>query len=187
MPLPKTATLAVPLRSHKCGLPIDVAGGPLRDALIWAILDGSVNVISLECVTFTTPARRMRFAVLDGLKVLDVVAAPSDTEARRRNERAWRAYGWTPLTLSAAEIRRETRFVNARSIWRHAGADVPADLRIQVAGALGEGPLHLDELLNSLRADRDPLPAVFAMVCEGEIEIDLGGTLGPTTTVRSRS
>jgi hypothetical protein len=97
--------------------------------------------------------------------------------------------GLTPLTLTAADIRREPRFANAKTVWEYQGHPVGISMRMKVLTALrDDGPLPLGSLLERITAARDPAPAIMAMACSDLIELDLvSEPLGPATIVRSRS
>jgi hypothetical protein len=179
-----------PFYSPKCVAPIATADVLVTSALIWASLDGSIMSISMETVARTEEPAFTDCLLLEtpnDTLVLDVLGSAGEPEARRRDERTWRAFGWMPLTLLPTEIEREPRFVNASRIWRERRTSVPNLLRFQILDRLREdGPLRVHELLTGLHADRDPLAALFSLACGGELTIDLDGALGRDTVVRLR-
>jgi hypothetical protein len=180
----------LPFFSSKCVAPIATADELVRSALIWASLDGSITSISVETITRAQPPLSTECILLetgDDLLVLDVVRFGSDPESRRRDEAAWRAFGWTALTLPPHAIEREARFVNACRIWRDRRTPVPNAMRFQILDRLrSDGPMRVHELLGELNADRDPLPVLFALSCGDEVAIDLDGDLGRDSIVRIR-
>jgi len=181
---------SLPFASPKCVAPIPTADPIVRRALVWASLEGPITAISSETITRSGPSPSSECVLLetaDDVLVLDIVRSVSDPESRRRDEAAWRAFGWTALTLLPGEIEREARFVNASHIWRNRRTPVPNSLRFQIMDRLREdGPLRTHELLTGLRAERDPLPVLFALACGDEVLIDLDGDLGGDSVVRIR-
>jgi hypothetical protein len=56
--------------------------------------------------------------------------------------------GVPPLTITAADIKREPRFANANAVWAHRLPPVGIEMSHQVLTALPEdGPLNLGSLL----------------------------------------
>jgi hypothetical protein len=94
-----------------------------------------------------------------------------------------------PITLTAADIKREPRFANSRLVWSYRLAPVGISLRMRVLQTLSDdGPMSLSRLLGALRSDRDPSPAVMALACSDLIELDLvSRPLGPQTIARARA
>lgn len=127
----------------------------------------------------------------DGRFHLDVV------EARRVGELeieglaliALDRLGVTPLTLTAADIRREPRFANSKSVWAYRMHPLGIEMRMRVLSTLqDDGPLQLGCLPQLVRSVQDPAPAVMALACSDLIEIDLASQpLGPVTIVRART
>jgi hypothetical protein len=180
----------LPFASPKCVAPIATADPLVRSALVWASLEGTITAINAETITRSEPSPSSECILLeisDDVLVLDVVRGASHPETRRRDEAAWRAFGWTPLTLLPGEIEREARFVNAARIWRERTTPVPNTMRFQIMDRLREdGPLRVHELLTGLRAERDPLPVLFSLACGDELAIDLDDALGRDSIVRIR-
>lgn len=179
----KTRT-AIPARHHL-----------VRDALIQATLDPSVRSIDyvLSARVAAAPVELAATVIVrdDGRYWLDVVdARPSRSlDEERLVTIALRDLDASPLTLTAADIRREPRFANARAVWNYRLHPVGIEMRLRVLTALQEdGPLPLGSLLRCIRSARDPAPAVMALACSDLVELDLvTGPLGPNTIVRSRS
>ncbi|ABE62184.1 hypothetical protein Nham_1360 [Nitrobacter hamburgensis X14] len=167
----------------------------VRDALVQASLDPQVR--SLEFVPSAavgaTQVALNAIAVVrdDGRFHLDVVEARPvrDVESEGLALIALDRIGLAPLTLTAADIRREPRFANSKAVWAYRLHPVGIEMRMRVLTVLQEeGPLRLACLLKRIRATRDPAPAVMALACSDLIEIDLiSQPLGPTTIVGSRS
>ncbi|MDB5501101.1 MAG: hypothetical protein JWR89_1003, partial [Tardiphaga sp.] len=130
-----------PFSSIKCATPIPTADPLVRSALIWAALDGSITTISVETITRTEPpwsTECVLFETADAVLVLDVLRSVGTTESRDRDEAAWRAFGWTALTLLPGEIEREARFLNAASIWPHRRTPISDLQRFQILDRLRE-------------------------------------------------
>jgi hypothetical protein len=167
----------------------------VRHALVQAALDPqvrSLDFIPSASVEATQIALRAIVVVRDdGRFHLDIIEARHvrDVETEGLALIALDRLGLAPLTLTAADIRREPRFANARAVWEHRMHPVGISMRMKVLTALQEdGPLALGCLLNRISAARDPAPAIMAMACSDLIELDLvSRPLGPSTIVRSRS
>jgi hypothetical protein len=127
----------------------------------------------------------------DGRFLLDVV------EARRiRNLEdeglaliAIAELGLKPWVITAKELRREPRYTNAQYVWLYNGHRVPRELRKRILRALvAKESMQLGELERSVRSDRDPSNDVLALVCSGELELDMTSQpIQLTTIVKSRS
>lgn len=167
----------------------------IRDALVQASLDPQVR--SLEFVpaaTVETTQVAVKAIVIirdDGRFFLDVVEARQvrDVELEGLALIALDRLGLSPLTLTAADIKREPRFANARAVWEYRMHPVGIAMRLKVLTALQEdGPLPLGCLLKRINAARDPAPAIMALACSDLVELDLvTRPLGPLTIVRSRA
>ena len=160
----KTST-AIPAR---CGL--------LREALVQASLDPKVR--SIEYVASAVVASEpidLDAIVLrrdDGRFLLDVVPA-----GRVRGQKDCRSaasavaeLGLTPLTVTAEDIAR-------------------VELRLAILKTLmDEGPMPLGRLLETVRSEHDPAPALMALACADAVELDLESLrLGPMTMVSPRT
>jgi hypothetical protein len=179
----KTST-AIPAR---CGL--------LREALVQASLDAKVRSIEyLASAVVASEPIDLDAIVLrrdDGRFLLDVVPArrvrgPKDD---RSAASAVAELGLTHLTVTAEDIAREPRCGNARLVWSYNGIRVPVELRLAIVKTLmDEGPMHLGRLLETVRSEHDPAPALMALACADTVELDLESLpLGPMTTVRPRT
>jgi hypothetical protein len=179
--------------SSKTATAIPTGCALVRDALIQATLDPLVRSIE-----FVASARvqsepvELNAIVLgrdDGRYLLDVVPARPLRDIEREGLAliALADLGLRPLTLTAADIQREPRFANSRLVWQYRLHPVGLSMRMRVLQILNDdGPMSLGRLLSSIRADRDPTPAVMAMACSALIDLDLvSRPLGPATLVRS--
>lgn len=97
--------------------------------------------------------------------------------------------GFSPLTLTTADLRREPTASNCTLVWTCRHINVRASDRVRVLQALGEdGPMQLAPLSAELRWSNDPVAAVLAMACLDLVELDLMSIpLGPETVVRRRT
>jgi hypothetical protein len=167
----------------------------VREALIQATLDPQVR--SLDFVpTATVEATQIALRAIvvvrdDGRYYLDITEARPlrDVEAEGLALIALDRLDLKPFTLTSADIKREPRFANAKSVWQHRMHPVGIVMRLKVLTVLqDEGPLRLGCLLKRIDVGRDPAPAIMAMACSDLIELDLvSQPLGPSTIARSRS
>jgi hypothetical protein len=181
--------------SSKTSTAIPARHSIVRCALVQASLDPQVR--SLDFIASATveaaPVALKAIVVVrdDGRFYLDIVEARPvrDVETEGLALIALDRLGLIPLTLTAADIRREPRFANAKTVWEYRGHPVGISMRMKILSALQEdGPMQLSCLLSRIRATRDPAPAVMALACSDLIELDLvSQPLGPLTIARSRS
>lgn len=167
----------------------------VHEALVQASLDPGVR--SLEFVstasvgTDTVALDAVVVVREDGRFCLDVVEARANRgpEEDMLFSRVLSDLGLPTLTMSAVDIRREPLYSNASSVWANRLRRVDVGTRLAVLALLqDDGPMRLGSLLQGLRCDRDPAPAVMAMACGGLIGLDLASaTLGPSTMVTSLS
>ncbi len=117
------------------------------------------------------PARRVRDVDDEGLSLIAL---------GQLDLKAW--------IISSREILREPRCSNARYVWLYNRHRVSRELRKRILRAvLGKESTTLGELERKIRSDHDPSADVMALVCAGELELDL--TTQPiqlTTTIKSR-
>jgi hypothetical protein len=181
--------------SAKTSTAIPVRVPVVRDAMVQASLDPqvrSLDFIQTANVAATQIALKAIVVVRDdGRFHLDIVEARPvrDVETEGLALIALDRLGLAPLTLHAADIRREPRFANAKAVWQYRMYPVGIAMRLKVLTVIEEdGPLALGCLLRRIDASRDPAPAIMAMACSDLVEIDLvSRPLGPSTIVRSRS
>ena len=193
--LSQTAPRADLFISAKTATAIPARHPLLRDALVQASLDPQIRSLDFIQTTTvgTTPVALKTIVIVrdDGRFYLDIVEARPvrDVEAEGLALIALDRLGLAPLTLHAADIRREPRFANAKAVWEYRMHPVGIAMRLKILTVLQEdGPLALGCLLKRISAARDPAPAVMALACSDLIELDLiSEPLGPTTIARSRS
>src|ERR1700684_2602339 len=159
----------------------------LRDALIQASLDPVVRSIEfIAAARVGATSIDLNAIVLerdDGRYLLDVVPARPlrDVEYDGLALIALEELGLPSIVLTAADIQREPRFANARLAWSHRSLTVGISLRMHILQVLSDdGPMMLGNLLDAVRSDRDPIPAIMALACANMIELDLvSQPLGP--------
>jgi hypothetical protein len=167
----------------------------VRDALVQASLDPQVRSLEFApSATFDAAQVALQAIVVvrdDGRFHLDVVEARSvrDVELEGLALIALDRLGLTPLSLTAADIKREPRFANAKAVWAYRLHPVGIGMHMRILTVLQEdGPLRLACLLKGVRTVRDPAPAVMALACSDLLELDvLSHPLGPATIAWSRS
>jgi hypothetical protein len=165
------------------------------DALVQTTLDPQVRALEFIPTAKVGASQVALKAIVvvrdDGRFHLDVVEARPvrDIEMEGLALLALDSLGLIPLTLAAADIKREPRFANARLVWSHRLAPVGLTMRMSVLQVLlDDGPMTLGRLLSSIRSDRDPSPAIMAMACSNLLALDLvSQPLSPMTVVRSLS
>jgi hypothetical protein len=181
--------------SAKTTVAIPCSCALVRDALIQATLDPSVRALDFVATARVAATQIDLNAIVivrdDGRFCLDVVAARPlrDAEDEGLALIALADVGLAPITLTAADIRREPRFANSRLVWSYRLHPVGISMRMRVLQTLADdGPMSLSRLLSAVRSDRDPSPAVMAMACSDLIELDLvSRPLGPDTIARARA
>lgn len=179
--------------SAKTTVAIPASCALVRDALIQASLDPAVRSIEFlaQARVGATPVDLGATVIVrdDGRFYLDVVAGRTlrDAEDEGLALIALAELGLAPITLTAADIKREPRFANSNLVWNYRMHPVGITMRMRVLEILADdGPMPLGRLLSSIRCDRDPSPAILAMACSGLIDLDLvSRPLGPLTKVRS--
>jgi hypothetical protein len=181
--------------SAKTTVAIPATCSLVRDALIQSTLDPSVRAIEFLAQARVAATQIDLNAIVivrdDGRFYLDVVPARPvrDVEIEGMALIALAELDLTPITLTAADIRREPRFANSRLVWSYRLHPVGISMRMRVLQILAEdGPMNLSRLLSAVRSDRDPGPAVMALACSDLIELDLvSRPLGPLTIARARA
>jgi hypothetical protein len=166
----------------------------LRDALIQASLDPVVRSIEfIAAARVGATSIDLNAIVLerdDGRYLLDVVPARPlrDVEHDGLALIALAELGLPSIVLTTADIQREPRFANSRLAWSYRLHSVGISMRMHILQVLSDdGPMMLGNLLDAVRSDRDPIPAIMALACANLIELDLvSQPLGPATIARSR-
>jgi hypothetical protein len=181
--------------SAKAPAPVPSRHPALREALWQASLDPAVRSIAyLPSATVASSPVELDAVVLardDGRFHLDVVQARRvrDLDDEGLALIALADLGLKPLVVTAEDLRLQPRCDNCRVVWSHHRRFVTLPLRIRILQALrDDGPLELGQLLEGIRADRDPTPSVLSLACDDLLELDLTSQpLGPGTLVRSRT
>jgi hypothetical protein len=181
--------------SAKTTVAIPSACSLVRDALIQSTLDPSVRAIEfLAQARVAATQIDLNATVIvrdDGRFYLDVVEARQlrDAEDEGLALIAIADLDLVPITLRAADIKREPCFANSRLVWSYRLHPVGITLRMRVLQILADdGPMTLSRLLSAVRSDRDPNPAILALACSDLIELDLvSRPLGPLTIARARA
>ncbi|WFT94404.1 hypothetical protein QA633_40150 [Bradyrhizobium barranii] len=183
--------------SAKAATPIPARHVALREALTQASLDPSVIAIShVASANAGSPQVAVEVDAvvltrLDGRFYLDVVPARRvrDLDAEGLVLIALRELGLQQLVVTAEDLRAEPRRSNVRLVWSYKDRPVSVPLRLRVLKVLAdEGPTELGRLLETIRSDLDPSPAVMSLACANLLELDLKSEpLGPSTMVRSRT
>jgi hypothetical protein len=194
-PMLSTAPRADLFISAKTTTAIPALHPLVRDALVQASLDPQVRALEFVPTAMVEAAQVALQAIVvvrdDGRFHLDVVDARRvrDIDEEGLALIALGRLGLVPLTLTAADIKREPRFANARAVWAYRLHPVGIEMRLRILTVLQEdGPLPLGCLLKRVRTVRDPAPAVMALACSDLIELELvSRPLGPATMVRSRT
>ncbi len=177
----------------KCASAIPTRHPLVRDAVLQASFDPSVSqiefvpsvqvgrhAVALNSVILTKDGRRFLLDVIDArpLRTLD-----DEGLVLLALERA----GFETLQLSESTIRGEPRCSNAREIWRSRSYRLSSPQRSSILDILAErGPLSIAWLRNMF-GKLDCREAVFALACEGAVQIDIDAVIGPATMVRLRS
>lgn len=82
--------------------------------------------------------------------------------------------------VDAADILSEPRCSAAREVWSYRTIRLHGDDRAQVLETLeSEGPTKLSRLEEMVVTRGEARATIYAMACEGTIELDLGSGLGP--------
>lgn len=180
----------------KTSVPIPIASQRMRDALTILAVDPDVRQLGYvgstshigravelgTVIVFTGDGRAHHLCL--GQSMFD-----RNEGEQRLADAALRSMNLPPLRMTADDIDRQPRLANARQIWLHRSVPVGTAMRTRVLTSLAdEGCSTLGELLRALPGDRDPLPAVMAMVCSGLLALDIhSAPIGPLTKVWSLS
>ncbi len=181
--------------SAKTASPVPARHPALREALVQASLDPAVRTIlhvpAAPAGTAQVDVDTVVLARDDGRFHLDVVPARlvRDLDEEGLIQIALRDLGLQQLVVTAEDLRTEPRRSNVRAVWSYKDRPVSLPLRLRLLKTLvDEGPMELGRLLETVRSDIDPSPAVMSLACSDLLELDLtSGPLGPTTQVRSRT
>ncbi|MCS3498274.1 hypothetical protein M2189_002768 [Bradyrhizobium japonicum] len=177
---------------YKASRAIPIRDNLTRDFLIQSTLDGDVhrieyqnNVIIDERIVAADGIIVERF---DGRYAVDIVdARPShDPAAEALTQLAFARRCHGIIELRAADVRAEPRCSAAREVWSHRGVRVHADDRAGVLETLeSEGPVGLAQLAESVAMRGEARAVIYALACDGAVELDLSGGLADEMIVRS--
>lgn len=179
--------------SHKCSRPIPHCDGLVKDLLVQLTLNsrvlriGYLGMVSIEGRSIEVGA--ITIDRIDGQFVVDLefcrrLRTPDEDDLVRG---AIKDLGYRTLTITGADIQREPRFGSARAIWSYRRFTVGLPMRVALARALTEGSMSLHELCSTVTGPQDPITAILALVCAGDLDIDLTEWADGETIVRSRS
>jgi hypothetical protein len=179
--------------SSKTAAAIPIRHPALQDALIQLSLDPTVRSLSYLATSVVASEEIDLGAVVvqrdDGRFLLDVVPARRvrDVDDEGLSLIALGQLGLESWIISSRELLREPRCSNARYVWLYNRHRVSLAMRRRILRALLDKEMPLGELERVVKSDRDPSADVMALVCAGELELDL--TTQPiqlTSTVKSR-
>ncbi|MDX3968264.1 MAG: hypothetical protein QHD01_16900 [Bradyrhizobium sp.] len=170
--------------SFKSARAIPCARPLRRDFMIQSTLDPGVRRIDFHpAVALDDRPIRTDAIVLhrdDGRFVVDFVDArlPEDPQGEGLLQIAFRQECAGIFAITAPDVGREPRMSAAREVWRHSIIAVNSNDRAQVLDALDrEGPVPLRAFDGLVATSRDCEEVVYAMACEGSVDIDLSAGL----------
>lgn len=177
--------------SAKSTVAIPIYNPLARDALIQASLDPAVSKIDfLSSANIRGQHVRLDAIVIhrDGAKYsLEIGSARQrDFDEEGLVLVAFSDLGIASLEQRAEEILQEPRLSNARAIWRNFKTEVSFADRAEIIGALETyGALSIRELHKVVQVSRPLTTLVYALACDGSIEIDISKrALSGRTVVR---
>ncbi|QAU44071.1 hypothetical protein [Bradyrhizobium guangzhouense] len=178
--------------SHKASRAIPLSNNLTRDFLIQATLDGDVrrieyqnSVIIDERIVAADGIIVERF---DGRFAVDLVdARPAhDPTAEALTQLAFARKCHGIIELRADDVRAEPRCSAAREVWSHRSVRMHADDRAEILEALEDGgPAGLAQLAASVVTRGEARTLIYALACEGAVELDLRCGLSDDMIVRS--
>jgi hypothetical protein len=181
--------------SAKCATALPIANLVTRDCLVQASLDPAVSKIDfLAYANVDDENVRLDTIVIhrdSGRYALEIeeTSPVRDIDEEGLVLVAYDLLGLDVLRLKAAEVRAEPRLSNARMVWRHHGRIVGYDDRAAICGVLEEqGALPMRELEASVQTSRPLAGSVYALACEGTLDLDIfGEPLSDRTVIRMGS
>jgi hypothetical protein len=166
--------------SAKSSVAIPITNTTARDALIQASLDPAVSKIDyLSWANVSGENVRLDAIVLhrDGRKYcLEILEARPlrDLDEEGLVLVAFANLGISSIEKSAEEILQEPRCSNAREIWQNCNTRVSFHDQADVVTALeAHGALTIRELGKIVDVSRPLTTVIYALACEGVIEIDI--------------
>ncbi|MEY9881220.1 hypothetical protein [Bradyrhizobium sp. USDA 329] len=176
----------------KASRAIPIHNNLTRDFLIQATLDGDVrrieyqnSVIIDERIVSADGIVVERF---DGRYAVDLVEArpANDPSAEALMQLAFARKCHGIIELRAADVRAEPRCSAAREVWSHRTVRMHPDDRAEILETLESGgPVGLTQLVGSVGTRGEARALVYALACEGAIELDLRFGLAGDMIVRS--
>jgi hypothetical protein len=177
--------------SAKCAVAIPIGDMLTRDALIQASLDPAVTKIDyLPSANVGGQQVRLDAIVLhrEGGKYHLKFGStrPRDFDEEGLVLVAFSELGIATLKQSAEEILQDPGFSSARTIWQYSNTEISFHDRATIIAALeNHGPLSIRELQKVVHVRRPLTTLVYALACEGSIEIDISErALSGRTVVR---
>ncbi|WP_354110857.1 hypothetical protein [Bradyrhizobium sp. S3.12.5] len=178
--------------SFKASRAIPIHNNLTRDFLIQATLDGDVHRIEYQ----NSVNIDGRIAAADGLIVerfdgryaVDIVEArpANDPRAEALMQLAFARKCHGIIELRSSDVRTEPRCTAAREVWSHRAVRIHADDRAEIVETLeGRGPIGLAPLTETVCTRGEARALVYALACEGAVELDLRHGLDNLTIVRS--
>jgi hypothetical protein len=165
----------------KASRAIPVRDNLTRDFLVQSTLDGGVCRIDYHPGPPTDAGIIPRGTIIlerfDGRFVIDIAieARPAyDAAAEALLDVAFARNCTGIIVVDAADIMSEPRCSSAREVWSHRTMRVHSDDRAQVLETLeSEGPTKLARLEQMVRTRGEARATIYAMACDGTIELDL--------------
>jgi hypothetical protein len=181
--------------SAKCTTALPVANLVTRDYLIQASLDPAVSKLDfLSYANVGEEIVRLDTIVVHrdgGRYALDIeeTSPVRDLDEEGLVLVAYDLLGLDVLRPKAADVRAEPRLSNARTVWSHHGRIVGYDDREAICGVLEEqGALPMRKLEVAVQTSRPLAGSVYALACEGVLDLDVfGEPLSGRTVIRMGS
>ncbi|MBR0999312.1 MULTISPECIES: hypothetical protein [Bradyrhizobium] len=178
--------------SHKASRAIPFTSTVTRDLLIQATLDGDVRRVEYQNKVIIderiVPVQGIIVERFDGRFAIDIVDARPvhDPVAEALTQLAFARKCHGIIEINAADVHAEPRCSAARDVWSHHAVRVHADDRAAIREALEiGGPVGLAQLIGSVATRGDARAVVFALACEGAVELDLHDGITEDLIVRS--
>jgi hypothetical protein len=178
----------------KASRAIPARTGLTRDFLVQSTLDGGVFRIDYQPIPRAADSIVPHGTIIlersDGRFAIDIVLdgrPASGQAAEALLEVAFARKCTGIMVVDANDIMAEPRLSSAREVWSYRTMRVRADDRAEIVGALeNEGPTTLARLEEVAMTRSDARGAIYAMACDGTIELDLRCGLGPDAVVLPR-
>jgi hypothetical protein len=170
----------------KASRAIPIRDNLTRDFLVQSTLDGGVCRIDYQPGAPTDEGIIPRGTIIlerfDGRFAIDIAveARPAyDAATESLLDVAFARNCAGIIVVDAADILSEPHCSSAREVWSHRTVRVHGDDRAQILETLeSEGPTKLARLEEMVVTRGDARATIYAMACEGTIELDLRSGLG---------